>query len=175
MLNKQCIKVVRSPRHCAACQCRSHRSNLIGYRGSEPKIIAPVNLCEPEFGSDKASAVGVGTGSDGGENPNAVASASLSSALRLPHSRHWTSTGDDWSGSVLEPPLLPRLHIPATRASAIPAPPSISVRVIRNTGCGSTVSGSFTSATPTTAIAFAFISARLAAARSFGKGDRDPL
>jgi hypothetical protein len=46
-----------------------------------------------------------------GKPENAVASASPSSALRLPHSRHRTSTGSEWSGSVLEPPLLPRQHV----------------------------------------------------------------
>src|ERR1700746_1240935 len=46
-----------------------------------------------------------------GKPENAVASASPSSALRLPHSRHRTSTGSEWSGSGLEPPLLPRQHV----------------------------------------------------------------
>jgi hypothetical protein len=36
-------------------------------------------------------------------------------------------------------------------------------------GCGSTVSGRSTNATPTAAIAFDFISARIAAARSIGR------
>ena len=57
----------------------------------------------------------------------------------------------------------------AQHASAALVPLSISAQVFRKNGCGSTVNGRFTSATPTAVIAFDFISARIAAARSIGK------
>ena len=57
----------------------------------------------------------------------------------------------------------------AQRASAAPVPLSISAQVFRKSRCGSMGSGRSTSGMPTAAIAFDFISARIAAARCIGR------
>jgi hypothetical protein len=60
------------------------------------------------------------------------------------------------------------------RASGAPVPLFISVRPIRKNGCGSMANGRSTSATPTAAIAFDFISARICGTTLYWEGDRNP-
>jgi hypothetical protein len=105
------------------------RLRLIGYSASRAEThFARVDLCQltnrirlafkhPPWVSGLAQIVA-------GPPENAVAPASPSSALRLPHSRHRTSTGSEWSGSVLEQPRLPRLHVLRRfPLASVPVPP----------------------------------------------------